>query len=259
MYSSDAQQFDLTGKVALVTGASSGLGAHFATVLCRNGARVIATARREAPLQALAERCADLSGSLFPLTMDVTAEDSIARALDQANERCGTIELLVNNAGIADRKSAMKIEPESWDAVLNTNLRAAWMLAQAVARRLLNENKHGAIINIASVYGVGVGIGNAAYATSKAGLIQMTRSLALELSRKGIRVNALSPGYFRTDLDSDFFDSEAGRAYFDTLPMQRPGTLDELNGALLLLASDAGSFISGANLVVDGGHLVKSI
>jgi len=109
------------------------------------------------------------------------------------------------------------------------------------------------------VYGVGVGIGNAAYATSKAGLIQMSRSMALELSRKGIRINALSPGYFRTELDDGFFDSDAGKAYFNALPMQRPGNLDELNGALLLLASDAGSFISGANLVVDGGHLVKSI
>lgn len=259
MHQSDVKQFDLEGKVALVTGASSGLGAHFARVLCRNGARVIATARRVDRLETLAEECTQLAGNVYPIAMDVTDSTSISDAFDNAEGSCGTIEILVNNAGVADRKSLMSIEIDSWDLVCNTNLRAAWMVAQEAARRLLEAGKPGSIINIASIYGVGVGIGNAAYATSKAGLIQMSRSMALELSRKGIRVNALSPGYFRTELDEAFFDSEAGKAYFKTLPMQRPGTLDELTGALLLLASDAGSFISGSNLVVDGGHLVKGI
>jgi NAD(P)-dependent dehydrogenase (short-subunit alcohol dehydrogenase family) len=259
MHETDAKQFDLAGKVALVTGASGGLGAQFAKVLCRNGASVIAAARREDRLKALAEDCAELSGTIHPVAMDVTDSDSITRAFDETEKHFGTIEILVNNAGVADRKSLMKIDMNSWDWVQNTNLRAAWEVAQESARRLLAAGKPGSIINITSIYGVGVGVGNAAYATSKAGLIQMTRSMALELSRKGIRVNNLSPGYFRTELDEAFFDSEAGRAYFDSLPMQRPGNLDELNGALLLLASDAGSFISGSNLVVDGGHLVKSL
>ncbi len=259
MHQLDAKQFDLEGKVALVTGASGGLGAHFARVLCRNGSRVIAAARRLDRLQALADECAELAGSVYPIAMDVTDSVSITRGFDEAQAACGQVEILVNNAGVADRKSLMRIEVESWDWVQNTNLRAAWMVARETARRLLAAEKSGSIINIGSVYGVGVGIGNAAYATSKAALIQMTRSMALELSRKGIRVNALSPGYFRTELDAEFFDSDAGKAYFDTLPMQRPGNLDELNGVLLLLASDASSFISGSNLVVDGGHLVKSI
>ncbi len=259
MHSSDVQQFNLTGKVALITGASSGLGAHFAKVLCRNGAKVIAAARRLDRLEALADTCSGLPGSIHPVSMDVTDQGSVFAGFEQAEAACGTVEILINNAGLSDRKSLMKIDIDSWDQVNNTNLRAAWMVAQEATRRMLDANMSGSVINIASVYGVGVGIGNAAYATSKAGLIQMTRSMALELSRKGIRVNNLSPGYFRTELDEAFFDSEAGRAYFDSLPMQRPGNLDELNGALLLLASDAGSFISGANLVVDGGHLVKSI
>lgn len=259
MHENDAKQFKLTGKVAMITGASSGLGAHFAKVLCRNGAQVVATARRHDRLQTLADSCAELPGSIHPIAMDVTDQGSVVQGFEQAETACGTVQILINNAGIADRKSVMNIDIESWDLINNTNLRAAWLVAQEASRRMLEADKPGSIINIASVYGVGVGIGNAAYATSKAGLIQMSRSMALELSRKGIRVNALSPGYFRTDLDDAFFDSDSGKAYFNTLPMQRPGNLDELNGALLLLASDAGSFISGANLVVDGGHLVKGI
>ena len=259
LHSLDVQQFDLSGMTALVTGASAGLGAHFVEVLSRNGANVAATARRTDRLEQLAIDCKNLPGSVHPQEMDVTDENSILRAFEAAEAHFGTVEILVNNAGIADRQSVLKIKLPNWDLINNTNLRSAWIIAQEAATRMLNANRKGSIINIASVYGIGVGIGNAAYATSKAGLIQMTKSMALELSRKGVRVNALCPGYFRTELDAEFFDSDAGKAYFSGLPMQRPGRMNELNGALLLLASDAGSFISGTSLIVDGGHLVKSI
>jgi NAD(P)-dependent dehydrogenase (short-subunit alcohol dehydrogenase family) len=244
---------DLAGHRALVTGASSGLGAHFARVLASAGASVIAAGRRA---DALAKTCAairEAGGEAEPIVMDVTD----ARSVTAAFGACGAFDILVNNAGVATHQPFVELSEADWDAVLDPNLKGAFLVARAAAQQM--RGRGGAIVNIASILGERVAGQVAAYAASKAGLIQLTRAMALELARDNIRVNALCPGYIETDLNRVFFASEAGQAMRKRIPQQRLGQLADLDGALLLLCSPAGAFITGASLAVDGGHLVSSL
>ncbi len=248
--------FDLKGRVALVTGASSGLGARFATVLASNGAAVALVARRLDRLTALKKKIEAAGGKAVAIEADVLDRTAMARAFDQAEKAFGTVTILINNAGVAHSGRAVDMPPEEWRRVLGTNLDAVFFNAQEAARRMLAAKKPGAIVNIASVLGLGVAKGVVAYTTAKAGVIQLTKALGLELAFKGIRVNAIAPGWFVTELNDDYLNSEAGAAVKREIPAGRFGEDGDLDGALLLLVSDAGRYIAGATLVVDGGQSV---
>jgi NAD(P)-dependent dehydrogenase (short-subunit alcohol dehydrogenase family) len=249
--------FDLHGRVALVTGASSGFGEHFVRVLAGAGASVVAGARREDRLHRLVTEIGPERA--LAVAMDVTDAGSVAAAFAAAEARFGTVDLLVNNAGVAAPGLVHKASEADWDWVVDTNLKGAWLVAAEAARRLLAAGKGGAIVNIASVLGMATSRGHGIYSATKAGLIQLTKHLALELAGKGIRVNAICPGYFKTEMNDEYFDSPAGQQYIAATPGGRLGRMEEIDGPLLLLASEAGSFINGALLPVDGGHLVMSI
>ncbi|GGD60591.1 SDR family NAD(P)-dependent oxidoreductase [Lacimicrobium alkaliphilum] len=249
----------LKGQVALITGASSGLGAHFAEVLAQAGAAVVLTARRKEKLNQLCTKLTDSGYKALAIAMDVTDAGSIQAALEQTDELLGPVTVLVNNAGVADPKRFHKVDQASWDYTMNTNLNGAWNVASQVSNRMLELKVSGSIVNIASILGIRVGFGDSAYAISKAGLIQMTKAMALELGRKGIRVNALCPGYFKTEINQGYFDSAKGQQYLAGILPQRLGKAHELDIPLLMLCSDAGSFINGIALPVDGGHLVGSL
>jgi NAD(P)-dependent dehydrogenase (short-subunit alcohol dehydrogenase family) len=252
-------RFRLDGVHALVTGASSGLGRHFALCLAEAGARVTLAGRRE---QALAESVTTIrqaEGQAAPVVMDVCDAASVERALDQAEEAFGPVGVLINNAGVTETAPSLEVEERGWDQVVNTNLKGAWLVAQRTARRMVRHQVPGSIVNIASILGLRIAGGVVAYAAWKAGLIQMTKALALEWARHKIRVNALAPGYIETELNSDFFASSAGQAMIKRIPQRRLGAASELDGALLLLASEAGSFMTGSVIAVDGGHLVSGL
>lgn len=246
----------LTGKTALVTGASGGLGLHFAKCLAAQGAAVILSARRRAMLdQACDEICAT-GGDARTLEMDVSNADSVTAAFATLEDG---LDILVNNAGVTTTQRAQDLEEAAWDKILDTNLKGAFLVAQAAARSMRASGRGGVIVNIASILGLRVAGGVSPYAASKAGLIQLTKALALEWARDRIRVNALCPGYIETDLNRDFFASDAGQALIKRIPQRRLGKPEELDGALLLLCSDAGAYITGAEIPVDGGHLVSSL
>ncbi|HLQ91177.1 MAG TPA: glucose 1-dehydrogenase [Xanthobacteraceae bacterium] len=249
-----AQLFDLDGKVALVTGASSGLGARFAEVLAQNGAAVVLVARRVDRLAAVAERIAKAGGRALAFAADVRDRDAMARAFDAAEAAFGTVDILVNNAGVAHTDRAVELSETEWRRVLDTNLDAVLFWSQEAARRLMAVGRGGAIINISSILGLGASKGVAAYAVAKAGVIQLTRALGLEWARKGIRVNAIAPGWIVTDLNRDFLASPTGAAIKNAIPLGRFGEAGDLDGALVLLASDAGRYVTGTTIVVDGGQ-----
>jgi len=247
--------FDLTGRVALVTGASSGLGVRFAQVLAANGAAVALVARRADRLAEVARQIGAAGGRAIAMEADVLDRDAMMHAFDAAEEAFGTVTILVNNAGIADRNRAVELPEADWRRVLSINLDAVFYNAQEAARRMLSAGKPGAIINIASILGLGVAKGTVAYATAKAGVIQVTKAMALELAFKRIRVNAIAPGYVVTDLNREYL-SGPGAGMTREIPAGRFGEERDLDGALLLLASDAGRWMSGAVVVVDGGHVL---
>ena len=250
-----ARLFDLTGRVALVTGASSGLGERFAEVLAEAGATVALVARRRERLAAVAERIGKAGGRATAIAADVLDRDAMRRAFDAAETAFGTVDILVNNAGVVHASRAIELPEEEWRRVVGTDLDAVFFWSQEAARRMLAAGKGGAIINISSVLGFGAAKGVIAYATAKAGVIQLTRALALELTSKGIRVNAIAPGWIVTDLNRDYLASEKGAAIVRDIPVGRFGEPRDLDGALLLLASDAGRFITGTTLVADGGQM----
>jgi NAD(P)-dependent dehydrogenase (short-subunit alcohol dehydrogenase family) len=249
----------LDGRIALVTGASSGLGHHFALTLAAAGAAVAVAARRVDKLQALVEQIAAQGGSAQAVAMDVADVASVRAGFDALAAWRGAPDLIVNNAGVAVSRPVLEQSEADWDGVVDTNLKGAWCVAQEGARRLVAAQRQGAIVNIASITGERVAGGVAPYCASKAGLLQLTRAMALELARHGIRVNALAPGYVQTELNRDFLASPAGERLRARIPQQRFGQPEDLDGALLLLAGDAGRFITGAVLAVDGGHLVSSL
>ena len=253
------KRFDLGGKVALVTGASAGLGVHFARTLAGAGASVAIAARRTDRLTALQAELQAAGSKVTAVELDVQSSESIGAAFDAVEKALGPIDIVVNNAGISIVKPALEMPVEDWDAVVNTNLRGAWLVAQAAAKRWLMAKRPGVIVNIASILGLRT-IGQVApYNASKAGLIHLTRALAMEWARHGIRVNAICPGYIETEMNSDFWKTPAGQRLIERIPQRRIGKPEHLDGALLLLASEAGTFMTGSVLTVDGGHLVSSL
>jgi NAD(P)-dependent dehydrogenase (short-subunit alcohol dehydrogenase family) len=254
-----ADLFRLDGRHVLVTGASSGLGRHFAAVLADAGARVTVAARREAQLAQTVAAITASGAQAHAVRLDVTDADSIAQAFADAEARFGPVGILVNNAGVTVTRPAIDMTEQDWASVIDTNLKGAWIAAQHAARRMIHHGTGGSIVNIASILGLRVAGGVATYAISKAGVVQMTKALALEWARHGIRVNALAPGYVETELNDAFFSSDAGKALMRRIPQRRLGELRELDGPLLLLASDAGSYMTGSVVAVDGGHLVSGL
>ena len=248
----------LHGRAALVTGASGGLGAHFAGVLARCGARVAVAARRADACAAVSAAIAAAGGESYPVRMDVADGASVKAAVAEVEERFGRLDILVNNAGIAASAPALDLAEADWDAVLDTNLKGAFLAAQAAAQAM-KRHGGGAIVNVASILGLRVAGQVAAYAASKAGLVQLTRALALEWARHGVRVNALCPGYIETEINRGFFASAAGQAMLKRVPQRRLGQPSDLDGPLLLLCSDASAYMTGAVVAVDGGHLVSSL
>jgi NAD(P)-dependent dehydrogenase (short-subunit alcohol dehydrogenase family) len=248
--------FSLAGRVALVTGASGGLGRHFARVLHGAGAHVALAARRA---ESVEPEAAALGERAMAVALDVTDTASIGAALAALEARFGPCDLLVNNAGIAATKPFLDHELADWDGVMAVDLRGAFATAQAAARRMVAAGKAGAIVNVASILGARVIPGVAGYSAAKAGLVHLTRQMAVELARHRIRVNALAPGYVATDINRDFFASEAGQAVIKRIPQRRLGTVEDLTGPLLLLASEAGAHMTGSVLTVDGGHSVNSL
>ena len=242
----------LKGRKALVTGASSGLGAHFAQVLAAQGAEVTLGARRLAELQGVCEKITNIGGRAKAVRLDVTDAASVAEVCAEP------FDIVVNNAGISAAGPAMDYSEAEWDRTMDINLKGAFLVSQAAAQKM-KDNGGGSIINIASILGFRVAGTVAAYATSKAALVQMTKATALEWARYGIRVNALCPGYIETPLNADFFATDAGQALIKRIPQRRLGRLQDLDGPLLLLASDAGAYMTGSEIAVDGGHLVSSL
>ena len=240
----------LAGRTALVTGASSGLGRHFAQLLAAHGARVIAAARRKAELDALV---ATLGGGASAVALDLRDAAAVERTLAAQ----GPLDIVVNNAGVAHTEPALDLDEDDWQRVLDTNLSGAFRVTRGVARALRDAKKGGAIVNVASVLGYRVAKQVPAYVAAKAGLIRLTEALALELAPLGIRVNALAPGYIETDLNREFLHSPAGETMVKRVPTRRFGRPDDLDGALLLLASDAGRYMTGTTITVDGGHMLS--
>ncbi len=251
--------FSLVGKTALVTGASGGLGKHFAETLADAGAQVAIGARRADKVAEVVSGITQQGGKAIAISLDVTDRTSIVNAFDEIEQKFGTVNVCVNNAGISGRDSALGTRDEDWDSVFDTNLKGAWRVSQETAQRLVDKELGGSIINIASILGERVMPGVLTYAVTKAGIVQMTKALALEWARYNIRVNALAPGYVETDLNRELLRSEAGQKIIGRIPQRRTGNLQDLEGPLLLLASDASGFMTGAVIPVDGGHLVSSL
>jgi len=249
----------LTGKCALVTGAFGGLGRHFALTLATAGASVALAGRRMNVGQKVAAEIRAAGGRASIHAMDVTDPESVRAAIEDAAGELGPVTILVNNAGVAVTKPFLDVTETDWASVVDVNLNGAWRVAQATARHMKANGRGGSIINIASITGLRVAGSISSYVASKAGLIQLTKAMALELARFNIRVNALAPGYIETDINRDFFATESGQTLVKRIPQRRIGKPEELDGPLLLLASDASSYMTGSVLAVDGGHLVSSL
>jgi 3-oxoacyl-[acyl-carrier protein] reductase len=249
--------FDLSGEVALVTGASSGLGARFAQVLAANGAKVALVARRKDRLDDLRERIVAAGGTAIAVEADVLDRTAMLGAFDAAEAAFGTVTILVNNAGAAQGVRALDMSAEEWRRILSLDLDAVFFWSQEGARRMLAAGVTGSIVNTASVLAFGVSKGVAAYAVAKAGVMQLTKALALELAFKGVRVNAIAPGWFVTEINRGFLESEQGEKMKRAIPMGRFGAEGDLDGALLLLASKAGAYMTGATIIADGGQVVE--
>ena len=250
----------LKGKRVLITGASSGFGAHFARLAARSGAAVVIGARRVSRLEALAVELEALGSPLVTVVAcDVASEASVTQAFETIAATGPLLDVVVNNAGIAGGTPSMEQPIAQFDAVMSTNLRGVWLVATEAGRRWKAAGRGGSIVNIASIQGERVSPGTAAYSISKAGVVHMTKSLALEWARYGIRVNAIEPGYVRTEMTDDLWETDYGKALIKRIPMRRLGQPEELDGVLLLLATDAGAWMTGACIPVDGGHLCSTL
>lgn len=249
--------FSLRNKVALVAGASSGIGRHFSKVLAAAGAQVVVLARRLDRLETLVREIEAEDGRASAIEFDVTDRDGVAAMFDKAESSAGLADVIVNCAGIATMGSVLDLDDDDWDRTMEVNLNGLRRVSQEASHRLIAAKRPGAIVNVASVAGLGVLPGYSVYATSKAAVIHLTRSMATELWRDNIRVNAICPGYFMTEMNEEYFATERGRKHIKRMPPRRLGELEELSGPLLLLASDASSYMTGVALPVDGGQSIR--
>jgi NAD(P)-dependent dehydrogenase (short-subunit alcohol dehydrogenase family) len=254
-FDSVTRSLRLDGKRALVTGASSGFGAHFAQLLASAGAEVVLAARRTDKLQSLADSLRAQGGAVSVVALDVSSKESVHACFEQT----GACDIVINNAGITVTRAMLEQTEDDWDSVIDTNLKGGWLVATEAARRLRDAGRSGSIVNIGSVLGERVAAGVAPYAISKAGVVQATKVMALELARYKIRVNALLPGYVVTDLNRDFLESEPGQKLRMRVPTREFVQITDLDAPLLMLASDAGAGMTGACIAVDRGHLVSTL
>jgi len=254
-----SELFDLSGKTALVTGAGSGLGRQFAQTLADAGAAVVLAARRQEKLAETAGFIEAAGGKAVAISLDVNDTAAIPAAFDAAEEALGSVDVLVNNAGVSGVGLFHETDSDTWDHVLNTNLKSVWAVSREMVRRAMAAKRPVSIINIASILATGTNPGLGPYAASKAGVLHMTKAMAQEWGAEGIRINAISPGYFPSEMTDGYFDSPEGREMQQRIPMRRVGRTEELAGPLLLLASDASSYMNGSELVVDGGHLCRML
>ncbi len=254
-----ADRFNLDGRVALVTGAGSGLGRQFAETLAGAGATVVLAARRREKLEKTAHSIGDKGGNAICVDLDVTDSASVKNCFEEAESCAGIADILVNNAGIVRESFVADISEEDWDAVIDTNLKGVFLVAQRAAQAMINAEKPGSIINIASILGLRVSKILASYIAAKSAVVQLTKAMALEWAQYGIRVNAIAPGYFVTEMNQKQFEQGAGEILEKRIPMRRIGELEELSGPILLLASAAGSFMTGSTIEVDGGQLCNSL
>jgi NAD(P)-dependent dehydrogenase (short-subunit alcohol dehydrogenase family) len=245
----------LDGKRAIVTGASSGFGSHFAQLLASAGAEVVLAARRTDKLQSLADSLRAQGAKVSAVALDVSSKDSVHACFEQT----GACDIVINNAGVTVTRALLDQTEDDWDSVIDTNLKGGWLVATEAARRLRDAGRGGSFVNIGSVLGERVAAGVAPYAISKAGVVQATKVMALELARYKIRVNALLPGYVVTDLNRDFLESEPGQKLRMRVPTREFVQITDLNAPLLMLASDAGAGMTGACIAVDRGHLVSTL
>jgi NAD(P)-dependent dehydrogenase (short-subunit alcohol dehydrogenase family) len=249
--------FDVGKETILITGASQGLGRQFARVLAGNGAAVVLAARQVAKLKSLEDEIRAKGGRAAAVQMDVTDTASITKAVDTAEAALGPVTVLVNNAGIAVERLAVEQTEADWDAVIGANLKGAYFTATEVARRMIARKQEGNIVNIASVLGFGVMKFVSPYTISKAGIVQATKAMALELAGNNIRVNALAPGYIDTEMNHEFWATPGGERLIKRIPQRRVGAESDLDGAILLLASQASRYMTGSVITVDGGFLLR--
>jgi len=251
--------FLLDGKVALITGASSGFGEHFASVLAQAGAKVVLAARRTDRIQAACDEICAAGGHAIAVTADVTDSSGVGSAFDEAEKAFGIVDVVINNAGITIPKPLLDLEDEDWLKVIDTNLNGVMYVTREAGKRLAQAKRGGSIVNIASILAERVQKSLTNYAASKSAVVQFTKATALEFARYDIRVNALCPGYFTTELNGEWFETDPGKELIQRIPVRRTGLLHELNGPLLLLASDAGSLMTGSTITIDGGHVLSEL
>jgi len=253
-------KFSLSGKTVLVTGASSGFGHHFAGVLAEAGAQVVLGARRMDKIEARVTSLKAEGHSVMGVELDVNDPEAAAHFLSAAEREFGSIDVLINNAGVeAGAKTYTMIDEDDWDYVLNTNLKSVWRLSKYYTEWVAAHRVSGNIINVASITAYRTIKGQFPYAVSKAALVKATEIMALEGARHGVRVNALAPGYILTDVSRVLLESERSESFVKGIPMRRYGEFEDLDGPLLLLASDASSYMTGSTIVVDGGHICAEL